>query len=124
MPRARLWPFALASAACCAAALGCAGSLAEPSRTPAVFGAAAASLGALCGLAALAAAQGRGLNGVLAGFVIGFLCRALLVGVGLIASGAQGGGALAYVLFFFVLYAATQVVEVLFVRAQAQGAVR
>jgi hypothetical protein len=99
-------------------------SLAAPSRTAAVFGAAAASLGAFCGLAALAAAQGRGLNGVLAGFVIGFLCRALLVGVGLIASGAQGGGALTYVLFFFVLYAATQVVEVLFVRAQAQGAVR
>jgi hypothetical protein len=119
-----VWPFALASAISCAAALAWAMSLAATSRKAAVSGAAAASLGALCGLAALAAAQGRGLNGVLAGFVIGFLCRALLVGVGLIASGAQGGGALTYVLFFFVLYAATQVVEVLFVRAQAQGAVR
>jgi hypothetical protein len=111
----------MASAACCALGLGVAMVLGEPARTPAVFGAAAASLGALCAMAALAAA-GKGLNPVLAAFVIGFLCRALLIGVGLVASGVRGNAALTYVFSFFAIYAATQVVEVLFVRAQAQGA--
>jgi hypothetical protein len=117
----RVWPYAAASAACCVPGLGLAMALAEPSRTPAVFGTAAASLGALCAMAALAAA-GKGLNAVLAAFVIGFLCRGLLVGAGLIASGAHGSAALTYVFSFFAIYAATQIVEVLFVRAQAQGA--
>jgi dolichol kinase len=118
----KAWPYAVTSAACCALGLGVALVLPEPSRTPAIFGAAASSLGALCAFTALAASAGRSLNGVLAGFVIGFLCRALLVGVGLVASGAKGGGALTYVFCFFALYAATQVVEVLLVRASAQGA--
>lgn len=117
----KVWPYAIASAACCALSLGLAMGLGEPARTPAVFGAAAASLGALCALAALTAAS-RSLNGVLGAFVAGFLCRGLLVGVGLFASGARGNAALTYVFSFFALYAATQVVEVLFVRAQAQGA--
>ncbi len=80
----------------------------------------AASLGALCGLSALWAAAGRGVNGVLAGFTIGFLSRAILVAVGLVASGARGNLALVYVAAFFSLYAATQIVEVLFVHKSSQ----
>ena len=49
---------------------------------------------------------------------MGYLATAFLVAVGLIASGAHGRDALTYVFVFFALYAATQVVEVLFVRGQ------
>jgi hypothetical protein len=110
-----VWPFAASSAAACA--LGIAISLMLPSalRGPAVYGAVAASVGALCGLWALKASTGRGINGVFAGFSIGFLCRAVLVATGLLASGARGNLALVYVAAFFALYAATQVIEVLFV---------
>ncbi|MCA1828448.1 MAG: hypothetical protein ABR567_12160 [Myxococcales bacterium] len=107
----RIWPFATASVAACAAAIAV--SLAF--GRPAVHGAVAASLGAVCALAALVASIDRGANGVLLGFTIGFLCRAVLVGAGLLVSGARGGSALAYVLAFFAVYAVTQTVEVLFV---------
>jgi hypothetical protein len=116
------WPFAASSAAACA--LGIAVSMLLPggARAPALYGAVAASLGALCGLAALKASVGRGVNGVLAGFSIGFLCRAILVAAGLLASGARGNLALVYVAAFFALYAATQVIEVLFVHQSSRSA--
>jgi hypothetical protein len=115
-----VWPFAASSAAACG--LGIAVSLLLPDalRGPAVYGAAAASAGALCGLWALKASAGRGINGVLAAFTIGFLCRAVLVAAGLLLSGARGNLALVYVAAFFALYAATQVVEVLFVHQSSR----
>jgi hypothetical protein len=117
----RLWAFAGASAAACA--LGFVVALLVPgaARGPAIYGVLAASIGAFCGLAALAACAGRGVNGVLAGFSIGFLCRAVLVAAGLLASGARGDLALVYALAFFALYAATQLVEVLFVHASSRS---
>jgi len=122
--RAKASPFALGSGVVCAIGLTVALLLAEPARGPAVYGAAAASLGALCAFGALARSVGRGLNGLLLGFTVGFLCRAALLAAGLIASGARGNLALVYVAAFFTLYAATQVIEVLFVhvRSRAQGA--
>jgi hypothetical protein len=80
----------------------------------AVYAAVAASMGALCALSALIGWADRGVNGVLTGFAIGFLCRALIA-VGLLASGARGDAALVYVFTFFALYASTQVIEVLYV---------
>jgi len=113
--RPRLLPFALASAGACGLGIGACLLLSDPSRGPAVYGTVAAAFGSLCGLSALALFADRGVNGTLAGFTIGFLCRAVLVAVGLIASGARGNLALVYVAAFFTLYAATQVIEVLFV---------
>lgn len=117
----RLWPFAAASAGACALGLVVALLLPAPARGPAVYGALAASVGALCGLSALAASVGKGLNGLLGGFSAGFLARAILVAVGLVASGARGNLALVYVGAFFVLYAATQAVEVLFVHKSSRS---
>lgn len=113
---ARWLPYAGASALACALGIGAAILLPAPARGPAVYGALAASAGALCSLFALAAAAGRGINGLLAGFTIGFLCRAVLVAAGLFASGARGNLALVYVAAFFTLYLLTQTVEVLFVK--------
>jgi hypothetical protein len=118
--RTRATPFAIASAAVCALGIAVALLLPEPGRGPALYGTAAASLGALCAFGALARGAGRGVNGVLAGFSIGFLCRAALVGAGLLASGARANLALVYVAAFFTLYAATQVIEVLFVQARSR----
>ena len=114
----RIWPFAAASSAACALGLG----LSIPFGPPAVYGAVAASLGAVCALSALVMSIDRGVNGVFLGFTIGFLCRAVLVGAGLMTSGARGGLAVVYVIAFFALYAVTQIVEVLFVRAHSRGA--
>lgn len=108
-------PYAAASASACACVLLAAFFMPAASRQPAVFGAAASSLGALCALSALAGSAAKGTNGVLAGFSIGFLARALLVAVGLLASGARGDAALTYVFTFFGLYAVTQLVEIVFV---------
>ena len=116
--KAKTWPFAAASAAACAAGV----AVTTFVGGPAVYGAVAASLGAVCALAALVAAIDRGANGVLLGFTIGFLIRAVLVGAGLIASGARGNAALAYAVAFFAVYAVTQTVEVLFVHAHSRGA--
>ena len=116
----RLWPFAAASAGACALAIVVALLLPAAPRGPAVYGVLAASVGALCGLSALAASTGRGLNALLGGFSIGFLARALFVAVGLIASGARGNLALVYVGAFFSVYAATQAVEVLFVHKSSR----
>jgi len=112
--------YAIASGIACALGIGVALLLPEPLRGPALYGAGAAALGALCAFAALARAAGKGFNGVLGGFTIGFLCRAALVGVGLVASGARGNLALSYVAAFFTLYAVTQVIEVLFVHASSR----
>ena len=117
--KTRVVPYAAASAGLCAAAMAIALVLRQP---VALYGAVAASAGALCGLSGLAAFAGRGVNGVLLGFTIGFLARAVLVAVGLIASGARGPEALTYVFAFFGLYLGTQIVEVLFVARGAQGA--
>ncbi len=112
---ARTLPWAGASAAVCALGIGVSLLLPADVRGPALFGAVAASIGGLCGFAALAAFIGGGVNGVFAGFTIGFLCRAVLVAAGLLLSGARGNLALVYVAAFFTLYAGTQLVEILFV---------
>jgi hypothetical protein len=119
-------PFAVASGLVCVIAVAVALSLPEPAKGPALYGAGAAALGALCAFAALARAAGKGVNGVLTGFSIGFFCRAALVAAGLLASGARGKLALVYVAAFFVVYAATQVIEVLFVGSSSrpQGVTR
>ncbi len=115
--QSRAFPFAIASAASCAVALAVSLLLPAPARSPALYGAAAAALGAVCAFAALARSAGKGTNALLAGFMLGFLCRAALVAIGLLASGARDNLALVYVAAFFSLYAVTQVIEVLFVHA-------
>ncbi len=118
--RPRVAPFAAISAAVCSAGVVVAVLLPAPARAPAVYGALAASFGALCALFALAMSAQRGTSGILAGFSIGFLCRAVLVAAGLIASGARGNLALVYVAAFFILYAITQVIEVVFVSRRSR----
>lgn len=115
----RVLPYAMASACACVLGIGLALLLRQPI---ALYAAVASSVGALCGLSGLAAFSSRGLNGVLLGFTVGFLARAVLVAAGLLASGARGNDALTYVFSFFGLYLATQVVEILFVARGAQGA--
>lgn len=115
MKETRVWPFAGASAVACAVGLLAAWLVPSQARAAALYGAGAASIGAACALAALAAFGARGVNGILAGFSIGFLARAAMVAIGLILSGVRGNLALTYVAAFFTLYAATQVIEVLFV---------
>jgi hypothetical protein len=115
----KIGPYAAASAIACAVAI----ALALMFRNPAaLYGVFAASVGALCGLAGLHAFASRGVNGALIGFSLGFLARAILVAAGLLASGATGNQSLTYVFSFFGLYAATQVIEVLFVARGLQGA--
>lgn len=114
-------PYAWASAGACALGIVASLLLPSPARVPALCGAIAATLGAACALSALAAFAGRSVNGVLAGFSIGFLCRTVLVAAGLLASGARGNLALVYVFSFFTLYAVTQLVEVLFVHNSSRG---
>lgn len=122
--RVALAPYALASAALCAAGLGAA-SLTEHPRA-AVCGVAAAAASALCALPALALGTPHGTNGILAGFVAGFFARMIAVAAGLVLSGARGPAALAYASSFFLLYAVTQAVEVAYVwgssRARRAGA--
>jgi hypothetical protein len=113
-------PFAVASAAACALGIAAASFLPASVRVPALYGAVAASLGAVCAFAALVRTAGKGVNGLLLGFTIGFLCRAALVGIGLVASGARDNLALVYVAAFFTLYVSTQVIEVLFVHKSSR----
>jgi hypothetical protein len=123
-PSPRLAPFVLASTAACGLGFGLCLLVPGPARDAALYGVAAASVGGLCGLGALSLFLGKGINGVLAGFSVGFLCRAVLVAAGLFASGARGNLAQVYIGAFFTLYAATQFVEVLFVHrsSRPQGA--
>jgi hypothetical protein len=118
--------YATASAGVCVAGIAAALLLPPPVRGPAVYGTIAAAVGALCAFPALVRSAGKGVNGLLAGFSIGFLCRAALIAAGLVASGARDNLALVYVGAFFTLYAATQAIEVLFVHATSrpQGATR
>ena len=116
----RIAPYAIGSGVACALAIGASMLLPEASRMAGVFGAVAASAGALCALSAFAAVAGRGTQGILLGFTIGFLCRAALIGIGLVASGARGSAALVYVGCFFALYLATQIIEILFVARTAR----
>jgi hypothetical protein len=112
-------PYAAASGIACAVAV----ALALMFRsTPSIYGVFAASVGALCGLAGLRAFAARGVNGALIGFSLGFLARAILIAAGLLASGSTGNQSLTYVFSFFGLYAATQVIEVLYVARGLQGA--
>jgi hypothetical protein len=122
--RTRATPFAMASGAACALAIGAALLLPPDVRGPALYGAASAALGALCAFSALVRGVAKGGTSVLTAFSIGFLCRALLVAAGLLASGARGNLALVFAAAFFTLYAVTQVIEVLFVHASSrpQGA--
>jgi len=113
-------PFAIASAAACALGIAAAFLLPASVRGAAVYGAVAASLGAVCAFTALVRATGKGVNDLLLGFSIGFLCRAALVGIGLVASGARDNLALVYVAAFFTLYVSTQVIEVLFVHKSSR----
>ena len=123
-PRSKATPFAIASAIVCALGIGVALLLPQPSRGPALYGAASAAVGALCAFSALVRAIGRGGSAVLTAFTVGFLCRAALVAAGLVASAARGNLALVFAAAFFTLYAATQVIEVLFVHVSSrpQGA--
>ena len=109
--RPSLLPYALASAAICGIGLVVS---ANQSRA-ALFGAAAAGASALCALPALALGAPHGTNGILAGFVAGFFARMLAVAAGFILAGARGDGALAYASSFFLLYALTQAVEIVYV---------
>ena len=122
--RNKATPFAIASAGACAVGICICLLLPEPGREPAIYGAASAAVGALCAFSALTRGVAKGSTGVLTGFSIGFICRAGLVAAGLLASGARGNLALVYAGAFFTLYAATQVIEVLFVHASSrpQGA--
>jgi hypothetical protein len=119
----KVWPFAAASAAACGLGLFAALLVPGEARAAALWGAGAASVSGACALAALVALAGKGtgVNGVLAGFTAGFLVRAALVAVGLVVSGARGNLALVYVVAFFILYAATQVIEVLFVQKRSRA---
>ena len=116
-PRSKATPFAAASAAVCALGIAVSLLLPPPARGPALYGVIAAALGSVCALSALVRSAGKGTNALLIGFSIGFGCRAVLVAAGLIASGARDNLALVYVAAFFTLYAATQLIEVLFVHA-------
>jgi hypothetical protein len=118
--RAKVAPFAAASAVACALGVGAALLVPPGARVPALYGTLAASLGALCALVALVRFADKGVNGLLTGFGIGFLCRAALVGLGLLASGARDNLALVYVVAFFTLYVPTQLIEVLFVHASSR----
>src|ERR1700693_6169311 len=69
--RSKATPFAIASAAACALGIAVAFLLPGPLRAPALYGAVAASLGALCAFTALVRSTGKGVNGLLTGFAIG-----------------------------------------------------
>jgi hypothetical protein len=117
----KVWPFAAASAAACGLGLFAALLVPGEARAAALWGAGAATVSGACALTALVAFAGNGLNGLLAGFTAGFLVRAAMVALGLVASGARGNLALVYVGAFFILYAATQVIEVLFVQKRSRA---
>jgi len=112
----RVGPYLGASAVVCAAAvISTLAVPAGPVRASVTLGILTAVTGAGCAMVALALLIDRGINGVLAGFTIGFFLRALLLGGGLVAALAHAGAALPFVAAFFAVYAPTQVIEVLFV---------
>ena len=56
----------------------------------------------------------RGINGLLAAISVGFLLRTVLLGVGFVAAGARTAP-FEFVIPFFLVYAATQGVEIVYV---------
>ena len=79
------------------------------------------SAGSFCalaaGLATLLAIHlglGRGTPGLFAGISVGFLLRTVLLGLGFVATGARAAP-FEFVLPFFLVYAATQVAEIVYV---------
>ena len=111
--RPALLPYALASVAFCGLGAATTSFSSEPRATMA--GALAAAASAAFALPALALGAPHGTNGILAGFVVGFLVRMVAVAAGLVLSGARGEAALSYATSFFLLYALTQAVEVAYV---------
>jgi hypothetical protein len=109
-------PFAAAAAlACAGGAMICTSLNPAELRNAALWGAAAATVGAAFGLAGLFTGIKKGAQGLLVGFGVGFLARMITVAAGLVLSGAKGNAALVYALSFFAIYAATQAVEIAFV---------
>jgi hypothetical protein len=85
----------------------------------------AGAMGALAaGLATLLACHfslGRGVNALLAAISVGFLLRTLLLGLGFVLSGARRAP-FDFVLPFFLVYAATQAAEIVYVVLHNRGA--
>ena len=89
------------------------------------WGAFAALLGGLVTLAGvhLGLRRGGGVNGLFAAISVGFLLRTLLLGLGFVASGAKTAP-FQFVIPFFLVFAATQVAEIVYVvlhNSKAQG---
>jgi hypothetical protein len=105
------------------AAAGAAALLADQVLRPVLlWGVGSALLAGLLSLPAVHLGLGKGTNGLLAGFTVGFFARGLLVALGLVLSGARGTAALPFVAAFFVLYAATQGAEIVYVIQHARAA--
>ena len=121
-PSPPVWPFAGASALLVAAGLAVSYLLAPAEGHAARAGLIAAAVGGACALPALRLGSAHGTNGLLAGFSVGFFARMISVALGLVLSAARGPTALVFVGAFFVLYAATQGVEIGYVFAQARAA--
>ena len=113
----RLLPFAAASAVSCAVAL----AISLRISPAALYGAGAATLAAAVALPLMAWGSGHGTNGLLGGFVGGFLARMILVATGFLAAHARGDAALQYAFAFFAVYGVTQIVEVAYVWSSSQG---
>lgn len=121
-PLPALWPFVLASSLLAALALAVSFLLAPGAGHAARAGVFAAALGGACALPALRLGASHGLNGLLAGVSAGFFARMICVAAGLLLSGARGSLALVFAAAFFLLYAATQSVEIGYVFAQSRAA--
>jgi hypothetical protein len=112
---AQVAPRLAAYAAASALASACGLAVAAQVSAAALFGAGFAAASAAFALPFIAWGAPRGTNALLGGFVGGFFVRMLLVAVGLLLSGARGGGSLHYAIAFFAVYAPTQLVEVAYV---------
>ncbi|HUK65536.1 MAG TPA: hypothetical protein VLV17_01825 [Anaeromyxobacteraceae bacterium] len=113
----------LAAAAVTAAAMGAA-LLSGSARHPALLGAAMASgtgLASLYGLNHSVRWRRRALQGALLVFVVMFLVRILLVGVGVAVVARAGESAVAFVVAFFAPYFAFTAIEGSLVHALNRG---
>ena len=110
-------PFAAASAVGCVVAL----AISLRISPAALYGAAAATLGAAVALPLMAWGSAHGTNGLLGGFVGGFLARMVLVAAGFLTARARGDAALQYAFAFFAVYGVTQIVEVAYVWSSSQA---
>ena len=104
-----------------------AASLTNAEVRPAIlWGVGSALLAGFIALPSVHHGLSKGMKGLLAGLTVGFLARVVLVALGLVLSGARGAAALPYVFAFFLLYAATQGVEIASViqhNARSRGAI-